>query len=132
MGKGITVAAQQALLLRDALGTRLGLQRRLDHVADFCWSVATSEDLRQPTSEGRQNVPQRIIAAWSAERRRLAVAGDPRAFRTFARVYHLMAPARALFHPALFLAAARSALRGRGRPAPRPEVLEALRQSQPA
>ena len=98
----------------------------------FCWSVATSEDLRQPTSEGRQNPPQRIIAAWSAELAKLAVAGDRRAFYTFSRVYHLMAPARELFHPALFLTAARSVFRGRGRPAPRPAELEALRQGQPA
>jgi 2-polyprenyl-6-methoxyphenol hydroxylase-like FAD-dependent oxidoreductase len=130
-GQGITVAAQQALLLREAWAAPR-LQRRLDRVADFCWSVATSEDLRQPTSEGRQNVPQRIIAAWSAELARLAVAGDPQAFRTFSRVYHLMAPPSDLFHPALFLTAARSVLRGRGRPAPRPAVLEALRQAQPA
>jgi len=130
-GQGISVAAQQALLLRDAWPAPR-LQRRLDRVADFCWSVATSEDLRQPTSEGRQNVLQRIIAAWSAELSRLAVAGDPRAFRTYYRVYHLMAPASELFHPALFLAAARSAVRGRGRPAPRPAELEALRQAQPA
>ena len=61
-----------------------GLQRRLDRVADFCWSVATSEDLRHPTSAGEQNRPQRIVAAWSAELARLAVAGDRRAYRTFA------------------------------------------------
>ena len=94
--------------------------------------MATSEDLRQPTSEGRQNLPQRIIAAWSAELARLAVAGNPRAFRTFSRVYHLMAPAGELFHPALFLAAARSAIRGRGRPAAAPGGVGGVRQAQPA
>ena len=130
-GQGISVAAQQALLLREAWHAPR-LQRRLDRVADFCWAVATSEDLRQPTSEGRQNLPQRIVAAWSAELTRLAVAGDPRAFRTFSRVYHLIAPPTELFHPALFLTAARSVVRGRGRPAPRPAELEALRQGQPA
>ena len=130
-GQGISVAAQQAMLLRDAWQAPR-LQRRLDRVADFCWSVATSEDLRQPTSEGRQNLPQRILGAWTAELSRLTVAGDRRAYRTFSRVYHLMAPAHELFHPALFLAAARSAVVGRGRSAPRPEELEALRQAQPA
>ena len=130
-GQGISVAAQQALLLREAWHAPR-LQRRLDRVADFCWSVAISEDLRQPTSDGRQNLPQRIVAAWTAELSRLAVAGDPRAFYTFSRVYHLMAPATELFHPALFLTAALSVVRGRGRPAPRPAELEALRQGQPA
>ena len=65
-GQGISVAAQQALLLRDAWQAPR-LQRRLDRVADFCWAVATSEDLRQPTSEGRQSLLQRVVAAWSAE-----------------------------------------------------------------
>ena len=44
---------------------RPDLQRRLDRVADFCWSVATSEDLRQPTSDGSQNLAQRLASAWS-------------------------------------------------------------------
>ena len=50
-GQGMSVAAQQAVRLRDHWG-RPDLQRRLDRVADFPWSVATSEDLRQPTSAG--------------------------------------------------------------------------------
>jgi 2-polyprenyl-6-methoxyphenol hydroxylase-like FAD-dependent oxidoreductase len=130
-GQGMTVAAQQALLLRDRWG-RPGLQRLLDRVADFCWSVATSEDLRHPTSVGSQDRMQRIVAAWSAELTKLAVTGDRRASRTFADVYHLMAEPRALFHPALFATVARARLVGRGRPAPRPAVLDGLRQAQRA
>ncbi len=130
-GQGITVAALQALLLRDKWQTRW-LQRRLDGVADFCWAVATSEDLRQPTSAGRQNLGQRMLARWSAEVARQAVAGDRLAYRTFARAYNLMASPLVLFHPALFVSAARSAVRGRGAPAPRPEVLEELRQARSA
>ena len=128
-GQGMTVAAQQALLLRDRWGQR-GLQRRLDRVADFCWSVATSEDLRHPTSAGEQNRTQRLVAAWSAELTKLAVAGDRRAAAVFAGVYHLMAQPRTLFHPALFVAVARARVLGRGRPAPRPAVLERLSQPQ--
>lgn len=127
-GQGITVAAQQALLLRDRWRARR-LQRRLDRVADFCWSVASSEDLRHPTSEGQQNLGQRVLARWSMELGRQSVAGDRRAFRTFARAYNLMAHPLVLFHPALFVNAARAAVRGRGAPAPRPEVLEALRET---
>ena len=129
-GQGITVAAQQAVRLREHWG-RPDLQRRLDRVADFRWSVATSEDLRQPTCEGEQNLAQRLATAWSAELARLAVAGDERAFRTFARVYHLMIEPQALFPPALFAEVARARVRGHGPPAPRPEVLDRLRSRQP-
>jgi 2-polyprenyl-6-methoxyphenol hydroxylase-like FAD-dependent oxidoreductase len=130
-GQGITVAALQALLIRDGWQVHR-LQRRLDQVADFCWSVATSEDLRHPTSAGQQNLGQRVMAAWSTELGRLAVAGDRRAYRAFARAYHLMAHPLVFFHPALFVGVVRTAVVGRGAPAPRPEVLESLRQAQPA
>ena len=130
-GQGMTVAAQQALLLRSRWG-RPRLQRQLDRVADFCWSVATSEDLRHPTSVGEQNRMQRIVAAWSAELTKLAVSGNRRAYATFAGVYHLMTQPRSLFHPALFVAVAWSRVRGRGQPAPRPAVLDQLRQPQRA
>jgi flavin-dependent dehydrogenase len=130
-GQGMTVAAMQALLLRDRWG-RPGTQRRLDRVADFCWSVATSEDLRHPTSVGEQNRMQRIVAAWSAELTKLAVTGDRRAYAAFAGVYHLMTGPRSLFQPALFVAVAWSRVRGRSQPAPRPAVLDRLRQAQRA
>jgi 2-polyprenyl-6-methoxyphenol hydroxylase-like FAD-dependent oxidoreductase len=130
-GQGITVASLQALLIRDTWLTPR-LQPRLDRIADFCWSVATSEDLRHPTSEGQPSLGQRVMAAWSTELGRLAVAGDRRASRAFAQAYHLMARPLVLFHPALFVTVARAAVRGRGAPAPRPEVLEALRGAYPA
>ena len=130
-GQGMTVAAQQAVRLRDAWG-RPDLQRRLDRVADFCWSVATSEDLRQPSSGGSPNLAQQALGAWSAQLARLAATGDEQAYWTLARVYHLMIEPRALFSPALALAAARAGVRGFGPSAPRPEVLNRLRQAQAA
>jgi 2-polyprenyl-6-methoxyphenol hydroxylase-like FAD-dependent oxidoreductase len=128
-GQGITVAAMQALLLRDAWSARR-LQRRLDGVADFCWSVATTEDLRQPTSDGQQNLAQRVLGRWSAEVARQAVAGDRLAYRTFAQAYNLMASPLVLFHPAMFARAALTAVRGRGPSAPRPGVLQGLHEAQ--
>ncbi len=74
-GQGITVAALQALLLRDKWRTPR-LQRRLDGVADFCWTVATSEDLRQPTSAG-QTEP-RSTGARPLERGARPAGGDRR------------------------------------------------------
>lgn len=125
-GQGISVAAQQALKLRDAWG-RPDLQRRLDRVADFCWSVAISEDLRQPTSAGSQNLAQRALGVWGEQLARLATAGDEQAYWTFAQVYHLMIEPRALLSPALAASVARAGVRGYGPPAPRPEVLNRLR-----
>ena len=130
-GQGMSVAAQQAVKLRDHWG-RPDLQRRLDRVADFPWSVATSEDLRQPTSEGEQSPAQRLATAWSIELARLAVAGNERVGRTFAQVYHLMVEPRALLAPALVAEVAAARVRGYGPPAPRPEVLERLHSRQPA
>ena len=127
-GQGITVAAQQALLIRDRWQARQ-LQQGLDGVADFCWTVASGEDLRHPTSDGRQNLGQRVLARWSMELGHQAVAGEHRAYRTFLLAYNLMARPIVLFHPALFVSAARAAVRGRGAPAPRPEVLERLREA---
>ena len=125
-GQGITVAAQQAGKLRDAWGDA-DLQRRLDRVADFCWSVATAEDLRQPTSAGTQTAAQKVAAAYSMQLARLATAGDERAYWTAAQVYHLMIEPRALLSPALAASVARAGVRGYGPPAPRPEVLDRLR-----
>ena len=130
-GQGITVAAMQALLLRDRWRAHR-LQSRLDGVADFCWTVASGEDLRHPTSEGKQKLGQRVLARWSMELGRQAAAGNQRAYRTFALTYNLMVRPIALFHPALFLSALRAAVLGRGAPVPRPEVLERLSQAQPA
>jgi 2-polyprenyl-6-methoxyphenol hydroxylase-like FAD-dependent oxidoreductase len=130
-GQGITVAAAQALLVRDALARRdvrpAGrLQRRIGAVADLPWSVVTSEDLRYPSSMGRQNVGQRLLGAWIGELNRLAAHGDRRAYRAFARVYHLVGSPLLFFHPALFVSAARAVLWGRPPAAPRPAVLDAL------
>jgi 2-polyprenyl-6-methoxyphenol hydroxylase-like FAD-dependent oxidoreductase len=130
-GQGITVAALQALQLRDRWQGRR-LQMLLDRVADFCWTVSSGEDLRHPTSEGEQSPGQRVLARWSMELGRQAVAGNRRAYRTFVLTYNLMAQPVTLFHPALFLTAARAAVAGRSAPTPRPEVLESLRQAQPA
>ena len=130
-GQGMSVAAQQAVRLRDHWG-RSDLQRRLDRVADFPWSVATSEDLRQPTSDGQQSAAQRLATAWSAELGQLAVAGNERAAWTFAQVYHLMIGPQALFAPALVAEVARARIRGHGPSAPRPEVLDRLRSPQAA
>ena len=70
------MAACQALLIRDALqrdNTPAGrgpmetrrLQRRIGAAADLPWSVATTEDLRHPSSSGSQTLVQQLVGLWS-------------------------------------------------------------------
>jgi flavin-dependent dehydrogenase len=136
-GQGITVAACQALLIRDALtydrtpparrpmATRR-LQRRIGATADLPWLVATTEDLRHPSSTGSQKFLQRLVGLWSGELGRLAAHGDRDAYLAFARVYHLMAGPAMLFHPAVIFSVGRAAVRGMPEPNPRPRALNAL------
>ncbi|HEY6685527.1 MAG TPA: FAD-dependent oxidoreductase [Propionibacteriaceae bacterium] len=136
-GQGITVAACQALLIRDTLKhdrTPAGhgpmetrrLQRRIGAAADLPWSVATTEDLRHPSSTGSQSRLQRLVGLWTAELARLAAHGDRSAFLAFARLYHLMASPAMLFNPAVIFSACRAAVRGMPEANPRPRALNAL------
>jgi 2-polyprenyl-6-methoxyphenol hydroxylase-like FAD-dependent oxidoreductase len=134
-GQGITVAACQAELLAaelpkvtDARSTRR-LQRRLGAVADLPWSVATSEDLRMPTSPGRQTALQRLSGRWTTRMVRLAAAGDETCIRAFGRVYHLMGSPLLLFHPGVVFAVMRSLVRGIPPASPRPAVLDLIKQA---
>ncbi len=134
-GQGITVAACEALLLRQALAVGLGpgyarrLLRKFATVVSLPWAIATSEDLRYPTSTGRQSLPQALLGRWTRQLGRLAVHGDRRAYAVLARVYHLMGSPALLFHPALGTAALRAQLTGYGPPAPRPAALDAFTRS---
>lgn len=104
-GQGITVAAMQAELLGKAIGEVHGvrstrrLQRRLAAVTDLPWSIATSEDLRQPTSSGRQTAAQRLLTLWTDRMNRLAVGGDPACAAALTQVYHLVGAPNLLFSP---------------------------------
>jgi flavin-dependent dehydrogenase len=136
-GQGITVAACQALLIRDALqrdNTPAGrkpletrrLQRRIGAAADLPWSVATTEDLRHPSSSGSQTLVQQLVGLWSAQLARLVAHGDRAAYLAFARVYHLMAAPAMIFTPGVIFSACRAAVRGMPEENPRPRVLNAL------
>jgi 2-polyprenyl-6-methoxyphenol hydroxylase-like FAD-dependent oxidoreductase len=136
-GQGITVAACQAVLIRDALkhdrtptgrgplATRR-LQRRIGAAADLPWSVATSEDLRHPSSFGSQTPVQRLMGLWTDQLARLVAHGDRDAYLAFARVYHLMAAPAMLFNPRVIFSACRAAVRGMPEQNPRPRALNAL------
>jgi flavin-dependent dehydrogenase len=127
-GQGITVCAQEALLLRRALtaglspGTEQRLLRRLQGVANLPWESATGEDLRYPGSEGGQSRIQAVFSRWARTLEALAAHGDHRAQRTLDRMYHMMGSEAELFHPALLAAAARARLFGHRDAVPRPSL----------
>lgn len=131
-GQGITVAALQAELLRDALSAGRPvdrrLQRRLLAVTDLPWSIATGNDLRYPSCPATPSRGQQLSAAFTSRLGQLAAAGDPRATKAFSDVYHLMAPPTAFLRPALLAAAARPLPTRR---LPRPAVLDQLSPTRP-
>lgn len=130
-GQGITVAAMQAELLRDALAAGRAvdrrLQRRLLAVTDLPWSIATGNDLRYPSCPASPTRSQQLSAAFTSRLGQLAAAGDPRATKAFSDVYHLMAPPTAFLRPSLLAAAVRPPTRR----LPRPAVLDQLSPARP-
>ena len=131
-GQGITVAACESLVLRDSLGSAAEpggarkLMRRFASTAELPWSIAVGQDLRHPSSEGRQTPSQRVTNAWARELTRLGIHGNMRASGVLTSLYHLMASPRTLLHPALFGAALRAKVVGYGPAAPRPAGLDAM------
>jgi flavin-dependent dehydrogenase len=131
-GQGITVAACEAVLLREALAAGLApgyarrLLRKFAAVVSLPWAIATSEDLRYPTSKGNQALPQALFGRWARHLGRLAVHGNLHAYAVLSRVYHLMGSQAQFFHPALVAAALRVLFTGYGPPSPRPGSLAAL------
>ena len=123
-GQGITVAATQALLLRQAFasGVRQGwegrLMRRFHKATDLPWAIATGEDRRHIGSDRHQPGVDALFERWSGEVDRLAAHGDLRAQRTLDRIYHLVGSPIGLLHPALLVTALRARLRGLPAPAP--------------
>ncbi|WP_258725595.1 NAD(P)/FAD-dependent oxidoreductase [Cellulomonas sp. NS3] len=128
-GQGVTVAACEALVLRDALrrGLRDGDERRLlrrfARVAALPWSIATGEDLRYASSDGRQPAVTALLGRWTRELGRLSVHGDELAHSTTMRVYHLMGSPWLLLRPGLVAAALRARVRGYGPAAGRPAIV---------
>lgn len=128
-GHGVTVAACEALVLRDALGRGLRpggerrVLRRLAREAAVPWAIATGEDLRFATSEGRPPAVSALLGRWTRQVGLLAVHGDELAHRTTSTVYHLMGPPRLLLRPRLVVAAVRARLRGFGPATERPLVV---------
>ena len=135
-GQGITVAALDALVLRDALTAAAGrpfdrrdtrrVMRRLARVAGLPWAIATGADLRQPTSSGHQNRAQRMTSAWVRELNRQAVHGSERAHLAVQSLAHLIGSPAGLVHPALLVGVTRGRIGRRHPAATRPDGLDLL------
>ena len=131
-GQGMTVAAAEAIALRDSLRAgRDRLPRRFyakaAKVIDVPWDIAVGADLRYPEVEGSRTAKVTILNSYGAK---LHIAAERHAVvgRSFLSVANLMAPPPKLFSPAI-LARVLWSGRGKGRPAvtltaqPQPELV---------
>lgn len=104
-GQGMTVAACEALALRDALnGGFEGLHRRYFRAAariiDTPWQLAVGGDLAIPAVLGPRPLPVRVINAYVARLQRAAVQ-DAVVSLAFLKVVHMLEPPLSLFAPAV-------------------------------
>jgi 2-polyprenyl-6-methoxyphenol hydroxylase-like FAD-dependent oxidoreductase len=110
-GQGMTVAACEALALRDALARTAGpaaapqtgpLARRFlraaARIVDTPWQLAVGGDLTLPCVPGPRPLAVRIVNAYVARLQRVA-ARDPLVARAFLEVVNLIKPPPALFAP---------------------------------
>jgi 2-polyprenyl-6-methoxyphenol hydroxylase-like FAD-dependent oxidoreductase len=104
-GQGMSVAALQALALRDSLaqGER-ELARRFFRAAakpiDLAWQLAVGGDLVLPEVEGARPLSLRVINAY-LDRLLTATEQDPVLAERFLRVSAFIDPPTKLFHPAV-------------------------------
>ncbi|MCV7410924.1 2-polyprenyl-6-methoxyphenol hydroxylase-like oxidoreductase [Mycobacterium florentinum] len=118
-GQGMTVAALEALALRDCLsrGT-VNLARRFFQAAAIpirtAWELSANPDLCLPEIEGTPPVLTRLLNAY-VDRVLTAAEYDPAALNQFFRVTSLVEPAARLLRPGMLW---RAALANRRRPRP--------------
>jgi len=102
-GQGMSVAALQALALRDHLQQHTTPQptrflRHIGRIVDVPWNMATGGDLAFPKVAGRRTVQMRLLNGYLAKLL-AGAAHDPRLGRAFLRVAGLVDPPQALLAP---------------------------------
>jgi pimeloyl-ACP methyl ester carboxylesterase len=123
-GQGMTVAAAEALALRDALragGRDVGRRylQAADEIVAQAWSLAAGADMDQPLVPGRR--PLRVRATNAYLRRVFAAAArDPELATGLIRVSGLLDPPAALLRPAVVRRALRP--RAAARPVAAPDA----------
>ena len=120
-GQGMTVAAVEAIALRDALrGGERDLSRRFFHAAAkpvaIAWQMAAGADLSLPQVDGRRTVSLRV-SNWYTERVLRAAESDGAVAEDFYRVMNMVDPPSSLLHPSVLrrVASANSVRRQRNR-----------------
>jgi flavin-dependent dehydrogenase len=114
-GQGMTVAALEALALREELAAGVPdltrrFRRRAAGLVDVAWQLAAGGDLALPVVPGHRTLPTRLGNAY-VRRIGLAAAEDPEVGLTFLRVANLLDPPSALVRPAMVARVARAGLR---------------------
>jgi 2-polyprenyl-6-methoxyphenol hydroxylase-like FAD-dependent oxidoreductase len=104
-GQGMTVAACEALALRDALAHGAdGMARRFfkaaARVVDAPWQIAVGGDLALPVVPGPRPFPVRLVNTYLARLQRVAVH-DPVLAGAFLKVVQMLAPPESLMAPRL-------------------------------
>jgi 2-polyprenyl-6-methoxyphenol hydroxylase-like FAD-dependent oxidoreductase len=104
-GQGMTVAAQEAVTLRDVLNA--GAEdiaprffKAAAKIVDIPWDIAVGNDLRHPCVEGPRPAMVRFIN-WYIGKLHLAARNDATLATAFLKVANLMSPPPALLSPAI-------------------------------
>jgi 2-polyprenyl-6-methoxyphenol hydroxylase-like FAD-dependent oxidoreductase len=118
-GQGMTVAAQEAAVLRECLGAGdADLARRFFSLAataiDTPWDIAVGNDLRHPQVRGPRSPKVRFIN-WYIGKLHMAARDDGALATAFLEVANLQARPERLLHPAIVLRVIRGNLFRRGR-----------------
>ncbi|HLZ02511.1 MAG TPA: FAD-binding monooxygenase [Bradyrhizobium sp.] len=120
LGQGMTVAAQEASLLRECLAEAgdTDLARRFFNAVqgaiDIPWDIAVGNDLRHPQVAGPRSAKVKFIN-WYIGKLHRAAQYDGKLATAFLQVANLKAPPERLLHPAIVLRVMLGNLaRGRG------------------
>jgi 2-polyprenyl-6-methoxyphenol hydroxylase-like FAD-dependent oxidoreductase len=115
-GQGMTVAAQEASVLRECLagGGNADLARRffnaIQPAIDTPWNIAVGNDLRHPQVAGPRSGKVKFIN-WYIGKLHKAARHDARLTAAFVRVANLKAPPERLLHPSVIARVIRGNLR---------------------
>jgi 2-polyprenyl-6-methoxyphenol hydroxylase-like FAD-dependent oxidoreductase len=120
-GQGMTVAAREAVALRDCLAAGPDdLERRFLRAAaraiDDAWTLATRADLAQPTVPGRRPAGVRLVNAY-LRRLHAAAEHDPKLAIAFINVVAMLDRPQRLLHPGPVARVLAAGLRAPRRPA---------------
>jgi 2-polyprenyl-6-methoxyphenol hydroxylase-like FAD-dependent oxidoreductase len=102
-GQGVSVAAAEALALRDCLAAGTGqLARRYfkqaGRIVDIAWSIAAGNDLSLSGAKAGVTPPMRFIQ-WYMGKLQIAARYDPAVALAFMKVANLMTPPPSVLHP---------------------------------